>query len=166
VKIRKLTLLLTAIFISLIMSALYFYFHLYKGKKTYECHANLRHSADTLDGYITSNMNISFIPEDGYFTIIGKITVNNHLYNVHRDGYMVRENDAIEGSGSQVKIVKEVLLPADDVDNDIWTKYFSPRPIGSTFYLEFRPLFGNLYLVTMPSIPLMVCASTEENTLY
>lgn len=125
-------------------------------KISYECHANIRLTRKTTNGYLSSNITVSLFPSEGYYTLTGNIYDKEKSYVVRRDGYFSRTGV----NKNSVVIEREVILPGDNIDNDIWEKYFIPRPIGVRFYLDIKPLISNLYYVAQPSSPLYICVAS------
>lgn len=121
-----------------------------------QCHANIRYNTTDNGQVLKSNMNLEIFFKSGYASISGDIQLDNNQYSVRRDIYFKKEGQ----SGATV-LAKEIILPGDNVSNELWVRFFIPRPYNTPFFSHFEKLTGNLYYVGVASSPYFICAGSS-----
>lgn len=120
-----------------------------------QCHANIRYNITDNGQVLKSNMNLDIYFKSGYASISGDIQLDNNKYSVRRDIYFKKE-----GQSGAILLTKEIALPGDNVSNELWVRFFIPRPYNTPFFSHFEKLMGNLYYVGLASSPYFICVGS------
>jgi len=121
-----------------------------------KCHANIRYNIIDGGKEIKSNISIDIFFKAGYASVTGGIQLDNTLHHVRRDLYFEKENH----SGATI-LTKEIILPGDNISNELWEHFFIPRPYNTPFFSHIEKLTGNLYYVGLASSPYFICVDSD-----
>ncbi|MHA0949046.1 hypothetical protein [Enterobacter ludwigii] len=155
IKIKKTyfgTLLITTLLLSVCCIVLFYN----KPVPALQCHANIRYNTIDNGKMLKSNMTLEIFFNAGYASVTGEIQLDDTQYSVRRDIYFKK----VEQSGATV-LTKEIILPGDNVSDELWERFFIPRPYNTPFFSHFEKLTGNLYYVGLASSPYFICAGSS-----